>query len=50
MYLDSNPNEHNRNGAVWRLHTTEATPVCDSATLQLCFQPLSREEGEEEKR
>ena len=26
LYLDSNPNEHNRNGAVWRLHATEATP------------------------
>jgi hypothetical protein len=26
LYLDSNPNEHNRNGAVWRLYATEATP------------------------
>jgi hypothetical protein len=26
LYLDINPNEHNRNGAVWRLHATEATP------------------------
>jgi hypothetical protein len=25
-YLDTNPNESNRNGAVWRLHATEATP------------------------
>ncbi len=25
-FLDSNPNEHHRNGAVWRLHATEATP------------------------
>jgi len=24
QYLDSNPNEHNRKGTVWRLHTTEA--------------------------
>ena len=22
LYLDSNPNEHHRNGAVWRLHST----------------------------
>ena len=26
VYLDTNPNEHNRNGAVWRLHANEATP------------------------
>ena len=26
VYLDTNPNEHSRNGAVWRLHAKEATP------------------------
>jgi hypothetical protein len=26
VYLDTNPNEHSRNGAVWRLHATEAMP------------------------
>jgi len=26
FYLDTNPNEYHRNGAVWRLHATEATP------------------------
>lgn len=26
VYLDTNPNEHSRNGAVWRLHATEAVP------------------------
>jgi hypothetical protein len=44
MYLDSNPHEYNRNGAVWRLHTTESLPEhCDSATLASLISPLTRE-------
>lgn len=38
VYLDMNPKEYDRDGAVWRLYSkSTGKPVCDSATLQDSF-------------
>jgi hypothetical protein len=44
-YLDANPNEQRRNGAVWRLHSVKSGAglrLCDSVTL---ISAPSREES-----